>query len=244
MNINWIAHRGCPVLYPENTLPGYVAAIAAGARFVETDIQLTADGEPVLFHDHETQRLCGRDGVLAELSINQVEDLSAHYPERFGEQFQGTKIPRLTEFVELLSTAPAVHAFIELKQESLDQAGALVMTRRVLEVLAPVAEQCVLISFSAEAVQCAQEIGALPVGWVIPKWNKANYKLAIDLDPEYLLCNQKRLPKDEAELWRGDWEWVIYTVNDWEHAASLAARGFNYLETDRITEMLSQQANG
>lgn len=244
MSINWIAHRGCPEVFPENTLPGYIAAINAGARYIETDVQLTADGVPVLFHDDEMQRLCGHDGVLAEFSIDQLDRLSAHYPERFGQQFEGTRIPRLTEFVELLSTAPSVHAFVELKYEGSDRDAALTMTTRVLELMAPVINQCVLISFSAEVVKCAQEVSGLPVGWVLPAWNKANRKLALDLDPDYLFCNQKRLPSKEADFWRGDWEWVIYTVNDHQAAASLSARGFNYLETDRAAEMLSAQSHG
>jgi glycerophosphoryl diester phosphodiesterase len=52
-------HRGARGLRPENTLPSFEAAFDAGVTTVETDLHLTADGVPVLFHDHAlSERLC------------------------------------------------------------------------------------------------------------------------------------------------------------------------------------------
>jgi glycerophosphoryl diester phosphodiesterase len=44
-------HRGARGLRPENTLPGFEAALASGANSLETDVHVTADGVPVLIHD-------------------------------------------------------------------------------------------------------------------------------------------------------------------------------------------------
>src|SRR5438132_2780235 len=44
-------HRGARGLRPENTLPSFEAAFDAGVTSIETDVCLTADGVPVLFHD-------------------------------------------------------------------------------------------------------------------------------------------------------------------------------------------------
>jgi glycerophosphoryl diester phosphodiesterase len=52
-------HRGARGLKPENTLPSFEAALDAGVSAVETDVRLSADGVPVLFHDDLlTDRLC------------------------------------------------------------------------------------------------------------------------------------------------------------------------------------------
>src|SRR5256885_582976 len=52
-------HRGARGLKPESTLPSFEAAIDAGASSVETDVHLSADGVPVLFHDASlSERLC------------------------------------------------------------------------------------------------------------------------------------------------------------------------------------------
>jgi glycerophosphoryl diester phosphodiesterase len=44
-------HRGARGLKPENTLPGFEVAFDLGVTSVETDVHLTRDGVPVLFHD-------------------------------------------------------------------------------------------------------------------------------------------------------------------------------------------------
>jgi glycerophosphoryl diester phosphodiesterase len=45
------AHRGARLLHPENTLPAFRAGLEAGARGLETDAWMSADGEVVLTHD-------------------------------------------------------------------------------------------------------------------------------------------------------------------------------------------------
>ncbi|WP_276271676.1 glycerophosphodiester phosphodiesterase [Haloarcula litorea] len=46
-----VAHRGFAGQYPENTLAAMRGAAGAGADWVEVDVQPTADGDPVVFHD-------------------------------------------------------------------------------------------------------------------------------------------------------------------------------------------------
>ncbi len=52
-------HRGARGLRPENTLPGFELALDLGVTSVETDLHLSADDVPVLFHDPRiTPQLC------------------------------------------------------------------------------------------------------------------------------------------------------------------------------------------
>src|SRR5213594_1999065 len=52
-------HRGARGLKPENTLPSFEAALDCGVTTIETDLHLTRDGVPVIFHDARiTRRLC------------------------------------------------------------------------------------------------------------------------------------------------------------------------------------------
>jgi glycerophosphoryl diester phosphodiesterase len=46
-----LSHRGDHRALPENTLAAFAAAQAVGADGIETDVRLSADGRPVLFHD-------------------------------------------------------------------------------------------------------------------------------------------------------------------------------------------------
>ena len=46
-----VAHRGASITHPENTLPAFEAAIGLGARIVELDVRVSADGVPVVMHE-------------------------------------------------------------------------------------------------------------------------------------------------------------------------------------------------
>jgi glycerophosphoryl diester phosphodiesterase len=49
-----LSHRGYHTQAPENTLAAFAAAIALGVDGIETDIRLSRDNVPILFHDRQT----------------------------------------------------------------------------------------------------------------------------------------------------------------------------------------------
>jgi len=66
------AHRGGASDAPENTMPAFEYAVGLGYRYVETDVQVTADGVLVAFHDNELSRTCGRPGRISDLKWSEV----------------------------------------------------------------------------------------------------------------------------------------------------------------------------
>jgi glycerophosphoryl diester phosphodiesterase len=120
-----IAHRGEPVSFPENSIAGYEAVLQAGANWIETDVQITADGVPVLCHDPSLLKLTGHDLNINTTVYADMQDLPAGYPDRFGDRFSQLRISRLDEFARLLSQWPQARAFVELKQPSLMEPGPL-----------------------------------------------------------------------------------------------------------------------
>lgn len=54
-----IAHRGWSGRYPENTIAAVEAAVRLGVDMVEVDVQQTADGALVIFHDYGLRRIYG-----------------------------------------------------------------------------------------------------------------------------------------------------------------------------------------
>ena len=106
-------HRGDRADAPENTLPAFEAAFASGLDVVETDVQLTADGFPVLLHDPTVDRTTNGSGAVANLTLDQVEALDAG--SWFDKSFAGTRVPRLGEFLDLLAATPHKRALVELK---------------------------------------------------------------------------------------------------------------------------------
>ena len=71
------AHRG---LYeadqsvPENSLPAFRRAVEAGYG-AELDVQMTSDGEVVVFHDDDLKRGCGVDGRICDMTLEELRAL-------------------------------------------------------------------------------------------------------------------------------------------------------------------------
>ncbi|MDH4143174.1 MAG: glycerophosphodiester phosphodiesterase family protein, partial [Chloroflexota bacterium] len=71
-----LAHRGDWRRAPENTIEALQAAFdVAACDGVEIDVQLSADGVPILLHDDTLQRVQGRPERPAELSAAVLGDL-------------------------------------------------------------------------------------------------------------------------------------------------------------------------
>lgn len=118
-----IAHRGGAGLRPENTLAAFHDAVARGADGAELDVQLSKDGDVVVYHDYrlkpEITRLAGhwltrptpriKDLKLAELrsfDIGRCDPASKYaqsHPDVRPED--GERIPTLAEVVEVAKTA-------------------------------------------------------------------------------------------------------------------------------------------
>ena len=89
------AHRGGAAHAPENSWRAFEHAVGLGYRYLETDLQATADGVLVTFHDKTLTRVCGQDGRVRRLShaelsaariggtepIPLLEDLLAAWPD-------------------------------------------------------------------------------------------------------------------------------------------------------------------
>jgi glycerophosphoryl diester phosphodiesterase len=147
-----IAHRGASHAAPENTLHAFRLALAERAGGLELDVRLSADAEPVIFHDAELDRLTTLSGPLvartwAELAQLQIRRL--HHPERAGEggpresahlasstSLNDTRLPHLAELLPLLDTHPEpLQLNVELKPTPTPQ-RLVAATRPQLERLA------------------------------------------------------------------------------------------------------------
>lgn len=105
-------HRGDKDAGPENTLPALRAVIDGGAEFVETDVQLTADGVPILMHDWTLDRTTSGSGPVWASTWDEIRQLDAG--SWYHERYAGTRVPLFEEFLRLLAPSQT-QAIVELK---------------------------------------------------------------------------------------------------------------------------------
>jgi glycerophosphoryl diester phosphodiesterase len=158
MSVLNIAHRGGAGLMPENTLAAFRDAVARGCNGAELDVQLSRDGEVIVFHDYRLKpEICrGSDGRFLEKPTPRVKDLSlaglktcdvgradpasayarAH-PVLTG--VDGERIPTLAEVVVVAkASASPFRLFVELKTSFADRdlsADPIELTERTVDVL-------------------------------------------------------------------------------------------------------------
>ena len=151
-----IAHRGLhdrAAGIPENTLAAAEAAVAGGYA-IECDVQPSADGEAMVFHDEALGRLTGTDLPIASRMVAELDGL----------RVAGTAepIPRLPAF--LARIAGRTPLIVEIKTQFNDD---LTLTRRVVEVLAGYEGPVALKSFDPRIVAALAElVPAVPRGIV------------------------------------------------------------------------------
>lgn len=106
-----VAHRGAMAVAPENSLASFDQALEDGAEGIELDVQLTADGVPVVFHDPDLRRITGRQGAISDYVWNDLRQLD--FGRWFSEDYAGTKLLRLKDVLHLYTLRTRL--FVELK---------------------------------------------------------------------------------------------------------------------------------
>ena len=228
-----VAHRGYPKRYPDNSLAGIRAALDAGARHLEIDVQLSTDGTPWLFHDESLQRVCGVGGRLVDLSDAGIEGLRASEAPRLGDAFLDEPVARLSAVADELRGRPEVFTFVEIKPVAVTAFGAGPVVEAVAAELAGLEGRCAIISFSTDCLRAA-EATPFERGLILTEWEQLARE-GPELGCEYTFCDVDLLPSEgELEL---DSRLVVYEVVDPELAALLGARGARFVETFAYPEM-------
>lgn len=230
-----VAHRGEMTRACENTLPAFRAALAAGAKYVELDVQFARDGVPMVFHDVALKRLTGCEASIFELDAAALAGLHV----RRGRS--RARIPRLEQIATVFNRHPDVTVFVELKRASIARFGLAATMQSISATMSNARFRWVLISFHARAVAYSRWNLDVPVGWVLRSYNASVRAQAEKLQPDYLFCDALRLPLDGDFAWPGPWQWVIYDIQDRLEARRWLARGAHLIETGCIIDMLREQ---
>lgn len=107
------AHRGASALAPENTIAAFRKAAELGAKWVELDVALLADGTLVVIHDDTVDRTTSGKGSLGDLNKDDLAKLDAG--SWFAPEFTGEAVPTLAETLVALGEV-GLSANVEIKQ--------------------------------------------------------------------------------------------------------------------------------
>lgn len=231
-----IAHRGASASYPENTLSAFRAAMEMKADMVELDVQLTADGEVVVFHDEEISRCTNGRGSIADYPFARLRTLDAG--GWFHKKFAGERIPALAEVLALCKGRIAVN--IEVKTEAVTDAVSGGIEERCLKIVdeTGMREHVVYSSFDSRAVLHFKQIDQdAPVAVLYEKkqhGSRLPSEIVQSLGADAFNCSRRELSgKWLADLKIRGIPVHIYTVNDEKNMRRLLDLGVNGIFTNR-----------
>jgi glycerophosphoryl diester phosphodiesterase len=215
-----IAHRGASAEEVENTLPAFERAIELGADYVEFDVQASADGALVVFHDLRLDRLTPEKGPLRARSLEALRELG---------------IPTLEDVLEL--TAGRIGVVAEIKNPWLFRRHDIVArTVRLLPA------EGIVASFSRRAVletrhvrpslRTVQHIG---VG--------ASIRAAADFAWAAGFADARVSARGVAKAHRLGLQALVYTVNEPERVVALRDLGIDGVFTDLPDRALAALAD-
>ncbi len=233
-----VAHRGlwAPDGAPENSLAAFQAACAHGYG-IELDVQLTADGEAVVFHDTSLERMTGAEGKLRDRTVAELRDL----------RLKGTDegVPTLTEVLAEVGRRAMIQ--IELKTP-FGEVGPL--EKRVSEVLIDHNGPTAVIGFNPYshawfAAHHPQILRGLDSYAWNDRWAEtlapeqrrafANLEHVEIARPHFLALGLDMLPSARADELRAEGmpvvAWTIRSPDQWEavkdHCDNLIFEGFH-----------------
>jgi glycerophosphoryl diester phosphodiesterase len=204
-----IAHRGLHDAAGgviENTATAFAAAIA-GNYGIETDLQISADGEAMVHHDDALGRLTDGSGRLADMSAAAIKAV----------RFKATadRILTLAELCGLVAGRATL--LLELKSHF---DGDLRLVRRVAEVLAGYAGPVAVMSFDPAMVEAARTTAPGRPRGMAAERHYAHYEWDRLPPPE------KRRMAHLLHALQSRPQFIAYGIRDLPAAAPLIARWF------------------
>ncbi len=106
-----ISHRGANRLAPQNTIPAFQKSVELGVDGFENDVHLTKDGRLVVCHNYEIDETSNGKGFIHDYTFEELRKFD--FGSYFSEEFAGTKIPALEEFLDLCKDMSVIN--IEIK---------------------------------------------------------------------------------------------------------------------------------
>lgn len=156
--IEVIAHRGGgaaranPDAPPENTAPAFQWAFDHGCAACECDVQLTRDGEVVVFHDADAQRAAGLDKPIRDMTLAELRQLDVGRWKH--ERWAGARVSTLGEVIGLVPREAMLLVEVKPGPQIIESLA------RVIGATSPWDGAVVLASFNIDTIRRAR--AALP----------------------------------------------------------------------------------
>ncbi len=212
-----IGHRGARAYAPENTLESFKKAMEMGVDAIEFDVRKTKDDRLVVFHDADVKRTTNGRGLVADLTLSEIKELSAEEEE---------KIPTLEEALDCIGNDARV--FIELKDHGIEEQTLKIVHSRKLD------QNYVIISYLEDVLRKIRDLDKNIETGLIYARHPHPEKTAIDLKANYLVSFYRFTHTTNIEkAHKNGLKVIVWTINTKEEAEEYKKKGVDGIASDK-----------
>ncbi len=224
------AHRGASAYAPENTLRAFRLGAEMGADGVELDVQLTLDGEAVVFHDETLDRVTDETGPLRARTLAELRRVPVTLRRADG---MIEPIPTLRETLETLH-ALGLCVNIELKNSVFPYPG---LEEKTLDLVARcgMEDRVIYSSFNHASMQRVKQLNPAALCGLLYETHDQAWDYAAALGADALHPEKGEPLRVVEEIHRAHALGLLvnpWTVNDEEEIRLLLSRGADSVITN------------
>lgn len=221
------AHRGFSAKAPENSEYAFLAAIDAGADYIELDVQQSSDGEIVVFHDSKLDRTTNGTGNVSDYTYTELSSFSCG--EWFGEgEYSDAKIMLLSDVLALCGDDIMLNIEIKKTGNAKDTAAKVVALLEEYEMT----DSCYITSFSYQALKTVKETDpSVKTGLILTIASAAVYSNMQYIDAisvNYIFADQNMI----STAHRNGKKVFVWTVNNSSDITRMTTLGADNIITD------------
>jgi glycerophosphoryl diester phosphodiesterase len=226
----YAAHRGLSSLYPENTMSALRGSIGH-CDFIEIDVQLSKDAQPVIIHDDTLDRTTNYKGRVCDFNLDELRKLD------YGD---GEKLLTLHDALKFVKEHK-LYINVEIKDIHNNFNDELVVGT-ILELIKSldVQEQVLISSFRHEYLPLCKKRLNIPTAALVENTHPKNLiKYLKDLGVDSYHLNDELVDVEVVkELKEAGFFVNVYTIDDKKRAKELFDMGVNGIFTNKKKELL------
>ena len=224
------AHRGASQYAPENTMMAFDLGLSMGANGIETDVQLTKDGVPVLFHDDTILRMTGKEGSVEDYTW---EELRWFWVEK---GILKDRIPTLEAFLDRYAGEDITFA-LELKKPGTYKAVADAVRRYGIQ------KKTVVTSFKWEELLALREYAPeLSAGYLTKNVDDATLQKMRQAGVDELCPKANEITPEKVDYWHEQGfnvrAWGVFDTQLMEQAYTAGVNGMTVNFPDELKKLI------
>ncbi len=230
-----IAHRGASGYCPENTLAAFEKAIELKVDGIETDVQMSKEGQLVLIHDETLNRTTSGQGWVGNTTYMEMKKLDAG--SWFNPLYSNQHIPTLEELIALVKPHSLL-LNLELKNDKMSYQG---LEEKVIELVIAhnMMERVIISSFNHVSLKKCKKLNAnVSTALLFSKrvkniWEYAKEINVDSLHPRHNLVTEKFISQSKIRQFKV-FPWTVNTKSTINRMIRLRSDGLITNFPDRI----------